>query len=251
MKPRLKPPKNTAAPPTAPALEESREESQFRALIETVLDLVAVLNYDGAIRYLSPSVQRVIGYLPEQLIGENAFAYMHEDDAAEQREAFKTSVSDPDQPTAGLPHSFRFRHYDGHWVVLESVSTKLPEGSEPPGIMVNARDITERVQAQESLRELVAAERRLALENEVIAEVGRIISSTLNIEEVFERFAVQVKRLIEFDLVLASVIDHEDQTASIKYWSGSQESRENFATTVPLDESLTGEILASGQPVLV
>ena len=239
----MKPSAHTVGPPAG--------ESQFQALVETALDLVAVLNYDGTIRYLSPSVQRVIGYAPEELLGKNAFAYMHQDDTAEQLDAFKVVVSDSDLATSGQAHSFRFRHRDGHWVVLESVSTKLPEGPEPPGIVVNARDITERVQAHESMLETVAMERRLAQESEVIAEVGRIISSTLNIEEVFELFAAQVRRLIRFDMVLASVVDHSQQTATIRYWSGPQEYRDNFATTVPFDGSLTGEVLASGTPVII
>ena len=60
------------------------QESQFRTLIETALDLIGVLNYDGTIRYLSPSAERVIGYAPDELIGENAFAHMHPDDSPTQ-----------------------------------------------------------------------------------------------------------------------------------------------------------------------
>ena len=226
-------------------------ESQFRALMETALDVVAVLNYDGTFRYLSPSIERVTGYPPEELIGENAFAKMHEDDALEQFEVFSIVVSDPDLVTAGEPRTFRFRHKDGHWIVLEAVSTKLPEGPEPPGILVNARDVTDRMQAHESMREMAALERRLAQENEVIAEVGRIISSTLKIEEVFELFAAQVRRLIKFDMIAATVVDRPQQTTTIRYWSGPAEYRENFRTTVPLRGSVTGEVVASGKPVLV
>ena len=226
-------------------------ESQFQALIETALDLMVVLNLDGTIRYLSPSAQRVIGYSPAELIGENAFDYMHHDDESEQREAFSVSVSDPDLATTGQPHLFRFRHRDGHWIVLESISTKLPEGPEPPGIVVNARDVTDRVQADESRRTEATLERRFAQENEVIAEVGRVISSTLNIDEVFELFAAQVRRLIKFEMIAASIIDHSQQTTSIRYWSGPPEYRDNFGTTVPLSGSITGNVLSTGRTALV
>ena len=227
------------------------QESQFRALIETALDIVSVLNHDGTIRYISPSAQRILGYAPQEMIGENAFAYMHPDDAAGQLEAFKFVVSSPELATAGDPHSFRFRHRDGRWVVLEAVSTKLPAGPEPPGVVINARDVTERTQAHESMLETVTTERRFAQESEVIAELGRIVSSTLNIEEVFEAFAGQVKRLIRFDMVLASHVDYSRQTSTVRYWSGPSAYRENFVTTVALDGSLTGEVLAQGKPVVV
>jgi len=125
-------------------------------------------------------------------------------DAAELQEVFSRVVSN----TAGIPHPFRFRHKDGRWVLMETISTKPPEeGPELPGIVVNARDVTHRLQAHESLREAAESERRLAQEHEIIAEVGRIISSTLNIEEVFELFAAELSRLIEFDMVATSMVD--------------------------------------------
>ncbi len=209
-----KKPRKPAKPQKSPAnlYAESAGESQFRSLIETSLDIVVVLNNDGTIRFLSPAVQRITGYSPEELIGEDAFSYMHEEDASEQLEVFSAVVSDPDRETVGEPHTFRFRHKGGRWVVLESVSTKLPEGPEPPGIVVNARDVTGHRQAHETMRETANRERRLAQENEVIAEVGRIIGSTLNIEEVFELFAVEVSHLISFDMIGASVVDHSKGT---------------------------------------
>jgi PAS domain S-box-containing protein len=241
-----KPQKPRSKPQAEPA-----GDSQFRSLIETALDVVVVLNYDGTIRYSSPSVQRVTGYSSEELLGRNAFSYIHKDDTDEEFEVFKAVVSDPSRDTVGEPHSFRFRHKDGHWVVLESVSTKLPEGPEPPGTVVNARDVIGQRQAHEAIRQLAEQERRSAQENEVIAELGRIIGSTLNIEEVFELFTEQVRRLISFDMVVASVVDYDQQTATVRYWSGPEKYRKNFRTTVPLNGSLLGEVIDTGKPVLV
>ncbi len=230
---------------------EATGDSQFRSLIETALDIVAVLNNDGSIRYLSPAIERVTGFAPEELIGKNAFDFMHEDDAREQFKAFSAVVSDPGIATTGEPHSFRFRHKDGHWVLLESISTKLPNGPEAPGIVVNARDLTGHMRAHETMREMADRERRLAEEHAVIAEVGRLIGSTLNIQEVFELVAAEVRRLISFDMIAASFIDHPRQTTTIRYWSGPADYRLNFRRAVPLSGTLTGEVVASGKPVLV
>ena len=230
---------------------DSTGESQFRSLIETSLDIVAVLNHDGAIRYLSPAVEKVTGFATEELIGKSAFDFMHEDDASEQFKVFSAVVSEPGLATAGEPHSFRFRHKDGHWILLESISTKLLDGPESSGIVVNAWDLTGHIRAHEAMREMADRQRRLAQEHPVIAEVGRVIGSTLNIEEVFELFAAEVKRLISFDMIAASLVDHSDQTTTLRYWSGSAEYRENFQTTVPLIGSVTGEVVATAKPVLV
>ena len=59
-------------------------DSQFQSLIETAIEILAVLNEHGTFRYLSPSVLRAIGYSPEELIGQSAFDHMHEEDVDEQ-----------------------------------------------------------------------------------------------------------------------------------------------------------------------
>ncbi|MBM10746.1 MAG: hypothetical protein CL759_01525 [Chloroflexi bacterium] len=214
---------------------------QFRALIETALDVMAVLNYDGTFRYLSPSVQRAVGYLPHELEGKRAFDFMHDEDALVLREVFQSVISDLDTDTVGDPRSFRFRHKYGHMVVIEAVSTKLPEGPEPPWIVVNARDITDRVQAQEDLR-------KAAEEAEVIAEIGRIISSTFDIDNVYGLFADQVKKLIHFDSLSIGIYDEETKRFRISYWSGFTVDTRRPGTVIDPTGTLTEAITTAKAP---
>ena len=67
-------------------------------------------------------------------------------------------------------------------------------GNQIAGAISNAQLYIERKRAEE-------AAARLAQENAVMAEIGRIISSTLNIDEVYERFAEEVRKLIPFDRI--------------------------------------------------
>ena len=66
------------------------------------------------------------------------------------------------------------------------------------GAIANAKLFAERKKAEE-------AAARLAEENAVMAEIGRIVSSTLNIEEVYERFAEEVRKLISFDRIIINI----------------------------------------------
>ena len=84
------------------------------------------------------------------------------------------------------------------------------------------RDITERKRAEESLRQSEENARQLAEENAVMAEIGRIISSTLNIDEVYERFAQSVRKLIPFDRIVINTIDIEKGTVTNVYMAGDE-----------------------------
>ena len=81
-------------------------------------------------------------------------------------------------------------------------------------------DITERKQAERELQAREETAKRLAQENQLIAEIGRIISSTLKIEDVYERFTEKVREAIPFDRIVVSTVNLEDYTRREKYVSG-------------------------------
>ena len=81
------------------------------------------------------------------------------------------------------------------------------------GIRCTIQDITGIKQAEEALQRSEEAAKRIAQENATMAEIGRIISSTLNIEEVYEHFAEEVRKLIPFDRIAINIINHDDHTS--------------------------------------
>ena len=77
----------------------------------------------------------------------------------------------------------------------------LDEKGQIKGIRCAIQDITERKRVEEALQRSEEGARRLSQENAGMAEIGRIISSTLNIEEVYERFSQEVRKLVPFDRI--------------------------------------------------
>ncbi len=71
----------------AEALLRSREEL-FRSLIENASDVISILTADGASLYESPSVERVLGWTPEELVGRTSFALLHKDDLEHVKPTF-------------------------------------------------------------------------------------------------------------------------------------------------------------------
>ncbi len=137
---------------TEVALRQSEE--RFRRVVENALDIITILDNDGIILYESPSVEKVLGYSPHTLIGQNFFAYIHPDDLGT---AFKGIINVLRNPQKVLPIEFRCRHQQGSWRILEAISQQFIDNSLEPRIIINSRDITERKRLDEM---------RLALERE-------------------------------------------------------------------------------------
>ncbi|MBN1102123.1 MAG: PAS domain S-box protein [Deltaproteobacteria bacterium] len=76
--------------------------------------------------------------------------------------------------------------------------------------------------------------RRLAQVNRTIAEIGRIISSTLNIDDVYEQFAAEMKKIIPFDRISIGLIDPEQEIYRIAYTSGTDVPDRHQGTAMPL-----------------
>lgn len=116
-------------------------EEYFRALIESVLDVIFILEANGAFRYASPSISEVIGCPPGELIGKDSFNYIYPQDLAKALEVFEEVLQRPGTTTK---LEFRIWHRDGLLRDIEAIARNLLNVSAVKGIIVNARDITKR-----------------------------------------------------------------------------------------------------------
>src|SRR6266550_3106792 len=127
-----------------------RSEEHFRSLIENGSDIVTIVGENGVFRYASPSVERVLGYHPRELLERNAFDFVHPDDISVVAEALAGAIRHPGVPQAA---QFRFRAQDGVWRLLEAVGQARLDRSGSAQLIVNARDVTERRRQERALRE--------------------------------------------------------------------------------------------------
>ena len=139
----------------ATALERARveealrkSEEHFRSLTENASDIVTILGDDGILRYVSPSVQRLLGYGANELLGRNAFEFMHPDDLGPVMEALADAIQRPGTPQTA---TFRFKHSDGSWRVLESIGQARLDQPNAYSVIVNSRDVTERITHEQML----------------------------------------------------------------------------------------------------
>lgn len=118
------------------------EQKRFKLLIEKSQDGLALFDKNHRLMYISPSVERVLGYTPEE--------YRRKDTALltfpDERERIAKSISEVvNEPGKSLVIEHRFRHADGRWVFIETTLTNLLNEPGVNAIVSNFRDITDRM----------------------------------------------------------------------------------------------------------
>jgi PAS domain S-box-containing protein len=131
-----------------------------RKLIEEFSDIATIIDADGTITYVSPSVERTLGYEPDELVGEVGYEYQHPDDREVVADAIEALR---DAPTATRTVETRFRRADGSWCWIEATLQNRIEDPDIEGILVNSRDISDRKERERQLHDI-------ALEYETLLE---------------------------------------------------------------------------------
>ncbi|HEV7364386.1 MAG TPA: PAS domain S-box protein [Gemmatimonadales bacterium] len=125
-------------------------ESRFRSLVQNSSDLVTIVAPDGTILYASDSAERIVGYSPRELVGTSLLEYLDQDDVGQVRGLLQNGNG---KPSVAGPVEFSLRRADGSPVWLEAVGTNLLNDATIRGIVLNARDVSERKRADRELRE--------------------------------------------------------------------------------------------------
>ncbi len=111
------------------------------------------------------------------------------------------------------------------------------------GIVGITTDITERKQTEADLKKREEEVRLLARENNFLAEIGRIISSTLEIEDVYEHFARETQKLISFDGLIVSLIRAKENKVHFRYSWGIQIPGRKVGDSLPITEGTAAAYL--------
>lgn len=129
-------------------------EKRFRALIENNYDIITMLDKDFNVVYRSPSTKRITGYSDEEIIGVNGLKNLHPDDIANAKEGIAKLFS---RPGSVEVRQFRIKHKNGNYLWMEGNATNLLHDENVKAIVLNYRDVTERVLAETKVK---ASEKR-------------------------------------------------------------------------------------------
>jgi len=135
-----------------------KSEDWFRSLIENANTVYAVVDADGKTLYESPSLERVYGWKPEEIVGKNIFDFVHPEDIEAATNRFTELMENPGKP---ISINIRYRHKDGSWRDIEVTGVNLLENDAVRGIVLTSYDITEKKRAAAALEASEARYRSL------------------------------------------------------------------------------------------
>jgi PAS domain S-box-containing protein len=118
-------------------------------------------------------------------------------------------------------------------------------------LLTVSRDVTQLRKAQNALKRSEEAALLLAQETGIISEIGHVISSSLDIEEVYELFADEVRKLIPFDLILVNLVNQQEGTMTTAYTSGMEVAGRRKGIVVPIAGSVTEQLIRTRAPMLL
>lgn len=135
-------------------LEEQIEEvnhtqSRMQLLLENASEVITICEEDGTIRYISPSVQTILGYLPVEIQGTNDMNNVHPDGREAYRGLFRQMKQWPGKKATA---QFEYKTSDGNYIWLEATGTNFMSNAAIHGYILNSRDITQHRRAEQEQR---------------------------------------------------------------------------------------------------
>jgi PAS domain S-box-containing protein len=221
-----------------------RSAARFRALIEHSSDMISLHRADATITYVSPSANRLVGSTPEALIGRNLLDDVHPDDRASVAAALAAHVNTSGDVSTGR---YRLRHRDGAWRWIEATATNLLDEPAVGAVVVNRRDVTAEVKAQQLLEHRVDERTR---ELVAVLELARDLASTLELGPLLNLLLDRLQILVPYTGAGILVIDGE-RLYQRAHRSALPEE-EGLRVTYAIDTWREAwDTLAAGDPILI
>ncbi len=154
--------------------EVNRTQKRMQLLLENASEVITIYEKDGVVRYISPSVQKILGYNQNELIGIQDIIHVHPEGVEAVKNMFTHLLEKPDESVT-IQYSYTRKSGDSIW--LEAKGTNLLSDPAVNGLVVNSRDITERRRAEQ--------EQRMRSQMQALSENSPDLITRLNQEGTF------------------------------------------------------------------
>jgi len=129
----------------------NQSATRFKAITENTSDIVFILGTKGIFTYVSPAAAHIAGVQEEDLLGHKPGRFTRAEDRQRIFDGLKRAMSHPGESIRiGV---IRVRHSDGHWLHLEGIYTAMYDVDGVEGVVLNYRNITDRILSERALRQ--------------------------------------------------------------------------------------------------
>lgn len=214
--------------------ERKQQERRFQTFVEQSNDILALIDESGVYRYQSPSVERILGYDPDELVGQSAFEHVHPEDRDRVMAGFRRLV---EQSGGDLEVEYRYRHADGSWRWMASRGVNQTSESGIDAYVINSRDVTDRKRYEQGIADLHDATRRMMQANDEATVCEAVVET---VERVLDR-------------PIAGVWLRDGSADRLEPVASSQSGRELFGDPPVYTEgnSLSWRAYEAGEPIVV
>ncbi|HEY9124799.1 MAG TPA: PAS domain S-box protein [Bacteroidales bacterium] len=184
-------------------------EEKFRTIVQQLSDIIFIIDENLTILYESPSVSKTFGFETGHFLGKNGLSIVHRDEVNMAKKEFERLLQHNN--TDFKPIELRISHKEGYWVTLEVLGNNLIAHPAIKGILLTARDISERKENEKQLElysnhlEKLVKKRTEEIENinaELIAINEELKAANEELYYKNEKLNEEIKIRIETQLML-------------------------------------------------
>jgi PAS domain S-box-containing protein len=211
-------------------------DQYFRVLVQNSSEIISVLDAQAAILYASPSFERILVHKVEQITGKDISEFIHPVDLAKFRRSFQVALHHKGISSGS---EFRFHHADGSWIYLESTCNNMLSDPLTQGMVVNFRDVTERMHSerlQKTLYQIAEKANTASDLQDLFAAIHQILGGLMYARNCFIALYDPVRDMIDFPYF----VDERDPSST----PTGHRSRKS-------GKGLTEYVMRSGKPLLL
>jgi PAS domain S-box-containing protein len=225
---------------------KTQEEKFAKAFHSSPYAITLTQLSDGQIIEVNDAFLNITGYQSAEVMGKTTVG-LHLWDKEEDRVVVVNELSNSGKVQG---REFQFRKKSGEMITGFFAAEIIPINNRE-FVLSSISDVTERKRAEETLERSEDVARRLAEEQAVIGEIGHIVSSTLDIDSVYDRFAQTARKLVDFDRISINIIDGEKNTLTVAYSWGTAVEGRNSKGMIPFLGSGTEEVFRTRKSVFI
>lgn len=170
-------------------------EQRSRHLLQCSSDFVTIVQSDGSIQFISPVVERALGYLPSDVVGRNIFDFVHVADLPLAHDAFAAALQ---QPGYANSIELRLRNVRGDYIDFEVVANNQLAAPAVAGVVIAAKDLsawkTAKHEFERQKQELEKRDRQHVAE---LARINKTLVAQINEKEQIERALRESQSLLQ------------------------------------------------------